>query len=173
MCDPTVSVPRPLSPKNSITSISVPPAGTPSTYLVPCGSNQKPECIPLACWGLMRAATMPWRNERVCSVATWLLRRYGLVPELRGWVYAHGRPARAGSRATPRCSTPPSTRRAAGSTRAQVRGAYTLSCSRFWSFQTVRSRSVPEKVSSKAGAQRFVVTVPVAQVRPREVVLAR
>jgi hypothetical protein len=32
---------------------------------------------------------------------------------------------------------------------------------------------VPEKVSSKAGAQRFVVTVPVAQVRPREVVLAR
>ena len=68
-------MPRPVSPKNSMTSISVPAAGTPSVYFVPAGSSHRPECIPLARCGLMRAATMPWRKKRVYSVETWLLSR--------------------------------------------------------------------------------------------------
>ena len=69
------SLPRPVSPKNSMTSISVPAAGLPSAYFVPAGSIQKLECMPLARWGLIRAATMPWVKKRVYSVATWLLSR--------------------------------------------------------------------------------------------------
>ena len=70
-----VSLPRPVSPKNSMMSISVPAAGSPSAYFVPLGSSQNPECIPLARCGLIRAATMPCWKNRVYSVATWLLRR--------------------------------------------------------------------------------------------------
>jgi hypothetical protein len=67
-------VPRPFSPQNSMMSISVPAAGTPSVYLSSWGSSQKPECMPFARWGLMRAAMIPCVKCRVCSVETWLVR---------------------------------------------------------------------------------------------------